>query len=189
MHAYPRPTTTSRRRIMTGGEDAGRGAQTSAPSASSAKPDVIESTVSLSFEGIAAVVRAEQSPTQRLDAVLLADTPSHDLARNQITLRRRRCRRRLASEAAGHPTSAIEMRAPLSASGDAVPAAGMCAFAIAGDQPVQPAARIHSPRKPDPVRRRGRRAAATTTSPHGRPGIPRRWCSGTTALPNSSGVM
>lgn len=49
------------------------------------KFDVIESTVSPSFEGIAAVVRVEQSPTQQLDAVYF-DTPSHDLARNQITL-------------------------------------------------------------------------------------------------------
>src|ERR1700745_1471803 len=52
------------------------------------KFDVVESTVSPSFEGIAAVDHVEKSPTQSLDAVY-CDTPSQDLARHKITLRRR----------------------------------------------------------------------------------------------------
>jgi len=52
------------------------------------KFDVVESTVSPSFEGIAAVACVEKSPTQSLDATYF-DTPTHDLARNKVTLRRR----------------------------------------------------------------------------------------------------
>src|ERR1700749_4926928 len=47
-----------------------------------------DSTVSPSFEGIAAVARVEKAPIQSLDATYF-DTPDHDLARNKITLRRR----------------------------------------------------------------------------------------------------
>lgn len=113
------------------------------------KFDVIESTVSPSFEGIAAVVRVEQSPTQQLDAVYF-DTPSHDLARNQITLRRRTG----GADAGWHlklpagPDKRTEMRAPLSASGDAVPAELLdVVLAIVRDQPVQPIARISTHRE------------------------------------------
>lgn len=113
------------------------------------KFDVIESTVSPSFEGIAAVVRVEQSPTQQLDAVYF-DTPSHDLARNQITLRRRTG----GADAGWHlklpagPDKRTEMRAPLSASGDAVPAELLdVVLAIVRDQPVQPVARISTHRE------------------------------------------
>jgi hypothetical protein len=52
------------------------------------KFDVGESTVSPSFEGIAAVARVEKAPVQSLDAMYF-DTAAHDLARNKITLRRR----------------------------------------------------------------------------------------------------
>lgn len=46
------------------------------------KFDVGESTVTPSFEGIAAVARVEKSPTQTLDAVYF-DTPGQDLARHR----------------------------------------------------------------------------------------------------------
>ena len=52
------------------------------------KFDVVEATVSPSFDGLSAVARVERLPTQPLDAVYF-DTPAHDLARNRITLRRR----------------------------------------------------------------------------------------------------
>ncbi|MCG7595849.1 CYTH and CHAD domain-containing protein [Mycobacterium sp. PSTR-4-N] len=52
------------------------------------KFDVDVSTVSPSFDGLAAVSRAERSPSQSLDAVYY-DTSAHDLARHRITLRRR----------------------------------------------------------------------------------------------------
>ncbi len=52
------------------------------------KFDVDDATVSPSFDGLAAVSRAERSPSQSLDAVYY-DTSAHDLARHRITLRRR----------------------------------------------------------------------------------------------------
>src|SRR6201991_572681 len=52
------------------------------------KFDVVESTVSPSFEGLSAVARVERSPSQHLDA-LYFDTPAHDLAAHHVTLRRR----------------------------------------------------------------------------------------------------
>ena len=82
------------------------------------KFDVVESTVSPSFEGIAAVGHVEESPAQTLDATYF-DTPIHDLARNKITLRRRTG----GSDAGWHlklpagPDSRTEVRLPLDASG------------------------------------------------------------------------
>ena len=52
------------------------------------KFDVVESTVSPSFDGLSCVARVERSPSQSLAAVYF-DTPSQDLARHKITLRRR----------------------------------------------------------------------------------------------------
>src|SRR5436305_14972346 len=52
------------------------------------KFDVVESTVSPSFDGIAAVAHVDKPPVESLDATYF-DTPAHDLARNKITLRRR----------------------------------------------------------------------------------------------------
>lgn len=52
------------------------------------KFDVVEETVSPSFEGLSAVSRVERSPSQSLAAVYF-DTPGRDLARHRITLRRR----------------------------------------------------------------------------------------------------
>ncbi|QUR68030.1 CYTH and CHAD domain-containing protein [Mycobacterium spongiae] len=117
------------------------------------KFDVGESTVSPSFEGIAAVTRAERSPTQTLDA-LYFDTASQDLARNRITLRRRTG----GADAGWHlklpagPDSRTEIRAPLgastSASGDAVPSELRdVVLAIVRDRPVEPVARITTQRE------------------------------------------
>ena len=52
------------------------------------KFDVVESTVTPSFDGLSSVGRIERSPSQSLDAVYF-DTPDRDLARHRITLRRR----------------------------------------------------------------------------------------------------
>lgn len=157
------------------------------------KFDVIESTVSPSFEGIAAVVRVEQSPTQQLDAVYF-DTPSHDLARNQITLRRRTG----GADAGWHlklpagPDKRTEMRAPLSASGDAVPAELLdVVLAIVRDQPVQPVARISTHRESQILYGAGGDALAEFCNDD-----VTAWSAGafhaavqrTTALPNSSGA-
>ena len=52
------------------------------------KFDIVESTVSPSFDGLSAVSRVERSPSQQLDAVYF-DTPGRDLAARKVTLRRR----------------------------------------------------------------------------------------------------
>ena len=52
------------------------------------KFDVPDGAVSPSFEGLAAVARAERLPTQALDAVYF-DTAEHALAARRVTLRRR----------------------------------------------------------------------------------------------------
>lgn len=52
------------------------------------KFDVVETTVTPSFDGLSAVGRVERSPSQDLAAVYF-DTPAQDLARRRITLRRR----------------------------------------------------------------------------------------------------
>lgn len=115
------------------------------------KFDVVESTVSPSFEGIAAVARVDTSPIQELDAVYF-DTPKQDLARNRITLRRR---------TGGHDAgwhlklpagadSRTEVHAPIDASDDAatVPAELLdVVLAIVRDRPVEPVARITTRRE------------------------------------------
>lgn len=117
------------------------------------KFDVVESTVSPSFEGIAAVAHVEKSPTQTLDATYF-DTPAHDLARNKITLRRRTG----GSDAGWHlklpagPGARTEVRAPLDASGpdgnNAVPTElADVVLAIVRDRPLQPVARITTERE------------------------------------------
>ncbi len=78
------------------------------------KFDVVESTVSPSFEGLSAVARVERSPSQHLEAVYF-DTPGHDLAAHHVTLRRRTG----GSDAGWHlklpagPDTRTEVRAPL----------------------------------------------------------------------------
>jgi CHAD domain-containing protein len=115
------------------------------------KFDVVESTVSPSFEGIAAVAHVEKPPTQNLDATYF-DTPIHDLARNKITLRRRTG----GSDAGWHlklpagPDSRTEVRLPLDASGgnDSVPnELTDVVLAIVRDRPLQPVARITTQRE------------------------------------------
>jgi CHAD domain-containing protein len=117
------------------------------------KFDVVDTTVSPSFEGIAAVARVETSPTQSLDAVYF-DTPAHDLARHKVTLRRRTG----GSDAGWHlklpagPDARTEIHAPLAASGDAtedtVPSElSDVVLAIVRDRPVEPVARITTRRE------------------------------------------
>lgn len=115
------------------------------------KFDVVESTVSPSFEGIAAVAHVEKSPAQTLDATYF-DTPIHDLARNKITLRRRTG----GSDAGWHlklpsgPDARTEVRLPLDASdaSDTVPnELTDVVLAIVRDRPLQPVARITTRRE------------------------------------------
>lgn len=115
------------------------------------KFDVVESTVSPSFEGIAAVAHVEKSPMQTLDATYF-DTPVHDLARNKITLRRRTG----GTDAGWHlklpagPDARTEVRTPLDASGanDTVPdELTDVVLAIVRDRPLQPVARITTRRE------------------------------------------
>ena len=114
------------------------------------KFDVVESTVSPSFEGIAAVVRVEKSPIQSLDATYF-DTPTQDLARNKVTLRRRTG----GADAGWHlklpagPDARTEVRAPLDASDDATVPSELLdmVLAIVRDRPVEPVARITTQRE------------------------------------------
>jgi CHAD domain-containing protein len=103
------------------------------------KFDVVESTVSPSFEGLSAVTRVERSPSQHLEAVYF-DTPDHDLAAHHVTLRRRTG----GSDAGWHlklpagQDTRTEVRAPL----DVV-------LAIVRDRPLAPVARISTERTID----------------------------------------
>ena len=117
------------------------------------KFDVVESTVSPSFEGIAAVDHVEKSTTESLDAVYF-DTPSKDLARHKITLRRRTG----GHDAGWHlklpagPDARTEVRAPLTTSDPAaentVPSELLdVVLAIVRDRPVEPVARITTERE------------------------------------------
>jgi CHAD domain-containing protein len=114
------------------------------------KFDVGESTVSPSFEGIAAVARVENSPIQSLDA-LYFDTPAHDLARNKVTLRRRTG----GADAGWHlklpagPDARTEVRAPLDASDAATAPSELLdvVLAIVRDRPIEPVARITTQRE------------------------------------------
>lgn len=109
------------------------------------KFEVVESTVTPSFEGLSSVTRAERSPSQSLDAVYY-DTPARDLARHKITLRRRTG----GPDAGWHlklPAGAdtrTEVRAPLA---DDVPD-GLrdVVLAIVRDRPLAPVARISTAR-------------------------------------------
>jgi CHAD domain-containing protein len=110
------------------------------------KFDVLETTVSPSFEGLAAVTRVQHSPTQTLEAVYY-DTAGYDLAARKITLRRRTG----GGDAGWHiklPTAGAdtrtEVRAPLA---DAVPdEIRDVVAAIVRDRPLQAVARITTQR-------------------------------------------
>jgi CHAD domain-containing protein len=114
------------------------------------KFDVVESTVSPSFEGIAAVAHVDKSPIESLDATYF-DTPTQDLARNKITLRRRTG----GHDAGWHlklpagPEARTEVRAPLDASDhDTVPTELRdIVLAIVRERPLEPVARISTERE------------------------------------------
>ncbi|WP_068181772.1 CYTH and CHAD domain-containing protein [Mycobacterium sp. UM_CSW] len=114
------------------------------------KFDVVESTVSPSFEGIAAIAHVDKSPVESLDATYF-DTPGQDLARNKITLRRRTG----GHDAGWHlklpsgPEARTEVRAPLDASDpDTVPdELRDVVLAIVRERPLVPVARISTERE------------------------------------------
>ena len=119
------------------------------------KFEVVESTVSPSFEGLSSVARVERSPSQQLNAVYF-DTPGHDLAAHHVTLRRRTG----GPDAGWHlklpagPDARTEVRAPLDdrdeADADAVPEALLdVVLAIVRDRPIGPVARISTNRTVD----------------------------------------
>ncbi|KWX67981.1 CYTH and CHAD domain-containing protein [Mycobacterium sp. NAZ190054] len=115
------------------------------------KFDVVEATVSPSFDGLSAVARVEKSPSQSLDAVYF-DTPSRDLACHRITLRRRTG----GPDAAWHlklpagADSRTEVHAPLAEDGSdeaTVPESLRdIVLAIVRDRPLAPVARITTAR-------------------------------------------
>ncbi len=114
------------------------------------KFEVVESTVSPSFDGIAVVARVERPPAQELDAVYF-DTPTRDLASNRITLRRRTG----GADAGWHlklpagPDARTEVRAPLGAAerADEVPTELRdVVLAIVRDRRLAPVARIRTAR-------------------------------------------
>jgi CHAD domain-containing protein len=117
------------------------------------KFEIVESTVSPSFEGLSSVLRVERSPAQQLDAVYF-DTPGHDLAAHHITLRRRTG----GTDAGWHlklpagPDARTEVRAPLGdeSDADAIPDELLdVVLAIVRDRPVGPVARITTSRTVD----------------------------------------
>lgn len=112
------------------------------------KFEVVESTVSPSFEGLSSVARIERSPSQSLAAVYF-DTPDRDLARNKITLRRRTG----GTDAGWHlklPAGAdtrTEVHAPLEGDAAKVPESLRdVVLAIVRDRPLAPVARINTTR-------------------------------------------
>ena len=116
------------------------------------KFDVVESTVTPSFDGIASVARVERAPAQTLDAVYF-DTPARDLAAHHITLRRRTG----GTDAGWHlklpagQGARTEVREPLGDGDDnEVPAELRdVVLAIVRDRPLTPVARIHTNRTVD----------------------------------------
>jgi CHAD domain-containing protein len=135
------------------------------------KFDVVESTVSPSFEGIAAVAHVEKSPAQSLDATYF-DTPTQDLARNKVTLRRRTG----GTDAGWHlklpagPDARTEVRAPLTpgpAEQDTVPTELRdVVLAIVRDRPLEPVARISTERETQVLYAAGGTALAEFSNDH-----------------------
>ncbi|MDT5018951.1 MAG: hypothetical protein QOD39_5111 [Mycobacterium sp.] len=116
------------------------------------KFDVVESTVSPSFDGLSSVAQVERSPSQQLDAVYF-DTPDRDLAAHHVTLRRRTG----GSDAGWHlklpagPDARTEVHEPLDAgaAGDVPEALRDVVLAIVRDRPLAPVARISTNRTLD----------------------------------------
>ena len=113
------------------------------------KFDVLDSTVSPSFDGLAAVSRVEHAPTESLDATYF-DTAGHDLARHKVTLRRRTG----GTDAGWHlklpagPDTRTEVRLPLGDDGESVPTELVdVVLAIVRDRPLAPVARITTTRE------------------------------------------
>ena len=114
------------------------------------KFDVDETTVTPSFDGIAAVARVETSQVASLDATYF-DTPKQDLARHKITLRRRTG----GHDAGWHlklpagPDARTEIHAPLDASAEGTVPGELLdvVLAIVRDRPVVPVARITTRRE------------------------------------------
>jgi CHAD domain-containing protein len=110
------------------------------------KFDVVDSTVSPSFDGLAAVARVEHGPPHELDAVYF-DTPGRDLAAHRITLRRRTG----GSDAGWHlklpagPEARTEVRAPLGDDDAEVPGELRdVVLAIVRDRPLEAVAHIRT---------------------------------------------
>ncbi|MDG4666394.1 CYTH and CHAD domain-containing protein [Mycobacterium sp. 236(2023)] len=126
--------------------------ETSSYTETERKFEVVESTVSPSFDGLSTVARVERSPSQSLSAVYF-DTPDRDLARNKITLRRRTG----GTDAGWHlklPAGAdtrTEVHAPLSddesrEQPEVPESLRDVVLAIVRDRPVAPVARIDTTR-------------------------------------------
>ncbi len=116
------------------------------------KFDVVDSTLSPSFEGLSTVARVERSPSQHLEAVYF-DTPDHDLAAHRITLRRRTG----GADAGWHlklpagPDTRTEVRTPLDDGIGGVVPDGLrdIVLAIVRNRPLGPVARISTDRTVD----------------------------------------
>ncbi|MGD9622046.1 MAG: CHAD domain-containing protein [Mycolicibacterium sp.] len=134
--------------------------ETSSHSETERKFEVVESTVTPSFDGLSSVTRVERTPSQHLDAVYF-DTPGRDLARYRITLRRRTG----GTDAGWHlklpagPDTRTELRAPLTDLPDAefVVPEGLrdVVLAIVRDRPLNPVARISTARTVETLHGRG----------------------------------
>jgi CHAD domain-containing protein len=134
---------------------AAKSPETSSFTETERKFEVVESTVTPSFDGLSSVGRVERSPSQSLDAVYF-DTPGRDLARHRITLRRRTG----GPDAGWHlklpagPDTRTEVRVPLEDDGPAesrtppaVPESLRdVVLAIVRDRPLAPVARISTSR-------------------------------------------
>ncbi|SPM42140.1 hypothetical protein MNAB215_4359 [Mycobacterium numidiamassiliense] len=150
------------------------------------KFDVVESTVTPSFEGIAAVAHVEKSPIESLDAMYF-DTPGQDLARNKITLRRRTG----GHDAGWHlklpagPDARTEIRAPLGPEAeDSVPDDLLdVVLAIVRDRPVKPVARITTQRESQVLYSAAGTALAEFSNDH-----VTAWAAGATEDPDSGPV-
>jgi CHAD domain-containing protein len=116
------------------------------------KFDVVDSTVSPSFDGLASVSRVQRSPSQHLDAVYF-DTPERHLAARRVTLRRRTG----GTDAGWHlklpagPDARTEVHAPLDDGSpqDVPEALRDVVLAIVRDRPLAPVARISTNRTVD----------------------------------------